>query len=89
MNEAGIDLNGLYPLMIGAMIVCVGQMVLAEIVSGILAGFLDCEDLLKLENGGSVTLGVMFIVMSLLCRCGAEPDADQAANTKNRMEENL
>ncbi len=24
------------------------------------------------DNGGSIALGVMFIVISLLCRCGAE-----------------
>ena len=132
VNRAGIDLTGLYPAMTGAMILCIGQMVLAknaekyfahelaagtpftqdgakellrlgilticiplgclilaEIVSGILAGFLNCDDLLKLENGGSVTLGVMFLVMSLLCRYGAEQEADQATNTKNNMEENL
>ena len=115
VNRAGIDLNSLYPLMTGAMIVCIGQTILAkfaenyfthelavgspftvdgakellrlgilticiplgcliaaEIVSGIMAGFLNCDDLFKSENVGSVTLGVMFIVMSILCRYGAE-----------------
>ena len=115
VNRAGIDLNSLYPLMTGAMIVCIGQTILAkfaenyfthelavgspftvdgakellrlgilticiplgclivaEIVSGIMAVFLNCDDLFKIENGGSVTLGVMFIVMSILCRYGAE-----------------
>ena len=115
VNNAGIDLTSLYPAMTGAMILCIGQTVLAkfaetyfryeltagtpftqdgakellrlgtlticiplgclivaEIVSGIMAGFLNCDDLLKIENGGSVTMGVMFIIMSVLCRYGAE-----------------
>ena len=115
VNRAGIDLNSLYPLMTGAMIVCIGQTILAkfaenyfthelavgspftvdgakellrlgilticiplgcliaaEIVSGIMAGFLNCDDLLKIENADSVILGVMFIIMSVLCRYGAE-----------------
>ncbi len=92
MNAVGIDLTSLYPVMTGAMILCIGEMVLAknaenyfahelntgtpftqdgakellrlgiltictplgclilaEIVSGILAGFLNCDDLLKIE----------------------------------------
>ena len=115
VNRAGIDLNSLYPLMTGAMIVCIGQTILAkfaenyfthelavgspftvdgakellrlgilticiplgclivaEIVSSIMAGFLNCDDLLKIENADSVILGVMFIIMSVLCRYGAE-----------------
>lgn len=59
---------------LGIITICVplGSLILAEIVSGILAGFLNCDDALKIENGGSVALGVMFIVMSLLCQYGAE-----------------
>ena len=115
VNNAGIDLTSLYPAMTGAMILCIGQTVLAkyaeiyfrneltagtpftvdgakellrlgilticiplgclivaEIVSGIMAGFLNCDDLLKIENADSVILGVMFIIMSVLCRYGAE-----------------
>ena len=122
VNQAGIDLTSLYPAMTGAMILCIGQMVLAqyaekyfahelaagtpftqdganemlrlgilticiplgclilaEIVSGIIAGFLNCDDLLKIEHGGSVALGGMFIAMSVLCRYGAELEANQAA----------
>ncbi len=61
-------------LRLGILTICIplGCLILAEIVSGILAGFLNCDDLLKLENGGSVALGVMFIFMSLLCEYGAE-----------------
>lgn len=67
-------------LRLGILTICIplGCLILAEIVSGILAGFLNCDDLLKLENGGSVALGVMFIVISVLCRYGAELDAAQA-----------
>lgn len=115
VNRAGIDLTSLYPAITGAIIMCIGQIVLAknaenyfdhelaagtpftqdgadellrlgimticiplgclilaEIVSGIIEGFLNCDDLLKIENGGSVTLGIMFIITSILCRYGAE-----------------
>lgn len=61
-------------LRLGILTICIplGCLIVAEIISGIIAGFLNCDDLLKIENGGSVTLGVMFIVMSVLCRYGAE-----------------
>ncbi len=115
VNRAGIDLNSLYSLMTGAMIVCIGQavtakfaeryfsheltagtpftvggakellhlgiiticvplgaMILAQIISSIVTEFIGCGDAFKLEGGDSVTLGVMFIVMSLLCKYGAE-----------------
>lgn len=115
VNQAGIDLNSLYPLMTGAMIVCIGQAVLAkfaesyfthelaagtpftadgakemlrlgilticiplgalilsQIVSGVVAEIVGCGDLFKVDNGDSVVLGVMFIVISVLCRYGAE-----------------
>lgn len=108
-------LNRLYPLMSGALIVCVGQavnakfaekyfvnelvaetpftisgakellrlgiitisvplgaLILAQIVSGVIAEFVQCGDVFKLEGGDSVAMGVMFIVMSLLCKYGAE-----------------
>ncbi len=115
VNRAGIDLNSLYPLMTGALIVCIGQaitakfaegyfaheltagtpftltgakellrlgiiiicvplgtQILAEIVNNILAQIIHCGEAFKLHGGDSVALGVMFIVMSLLCRYGAE-----------------
>lgn len=115
VNQGGIDLNSLYPLMIGAMIVCIGQAVLAkfaesyfthelaagtpftadgakemlrlgilticiplgalilsQIISGVVAEIVGCGDVFKVDNGDSVVLGVMFIVISLLCRYGAE-----------------
>lgn len=114
-NRADIDLNSLYPLMSGALIVCIGQavtakfaemyftnelaegtpfttsgakellrlgiltisvplgtLILAQIVSAVIAAFLQCGETFKLEGGDSVTLGIMFIIMSLLCKYGAE-----------------
>lgn len=115
VNRAGIDLNSLYSLMTGAMIVCIGQavtakfaegyfaheltagtpftlsgakelfrlgivticvplgsLILAQIISAIVAELIGCGEAFKLDGGDSVALGVMFIFMSLLCRYGAE-----------------
>lgn len=118
VNRAGMDINGLYPLMTGGMIVCIGQgltaafaqryfrrelaagtpftldgagellrlgiltvcvplgaLILAQIASAIVAEMVGCGETFKLEGGDSVALGVMFMVMSLLCRHGAEREA--------------
>lgn len=115
VNQAGVELNGMYSLLSGTLIVCVGQavtakiaeryfahelaegtpftvfgakklmnlgivticvplgtMILAQIISSIVAEFAGCGEIFKLDGGDSVALGVMFIVMSLLCRYGAE-----------------
>lgn len=115
VNRAGIDLNSLYPLMTGAMIVCIGQavtakcaesyfqhelaagtpftlpgakellrlgvvtisvplgtLILAQIASGVLAELIGCGEAFKLDGGDSVSLGVMFLVIALLCQYGAE-----------------
>ena len=115
VNETGIDLTGLYPVLVGATILCIGRAVLAkfaeiyfrneltagtpftqegakellrlgilticiplgcliaaEIAGGIMTKILNCADLFKFENGDSVTLGVLFMITSVLCRCGAE-----------------
>lgn len=45
---------------------------LAQIAQGILAQFMENAEKLALDGFDSVALGVMFIVMSLLCRHGAE-----------------
>ncbi len=114
-NRSGIDMNGLYPLAAGALLVCVGQavtakfaeryfghelsagtpftvsgagelqrlgilticvplgaLILAQIVSGVMAELIGCGEAFKLEGGDSVALGVMMLVMSQLCRSGAE-----------------
>ena len=64
---------------LGILTICIplGCLIVAEIVSGIIAGFLNCDDLLNLEGGDSVALGIMFIVMSVLCRYGAELEANK------------
>lgn len=125
-DKSGLSLDGLYPMMTGALIVCVGQaitakfaeiyfknvltagtpftfdgarelmrlgiitvcvplgaLILAQIVSGVVAEFAGSGEAFKLDGGDSVSLGVMFIVMSLLCKCGAEAidhgsDSDEA-----------
>lgn len=114
-NQAGIQLKGLYSPMAGAMIICIGQAILAkfaqnyfthelaagnpftsdganemrrlgilsisisiaalilsQIVSGIIAEFVGCSEVLKLDSGDDVAIGIMFIVMSQLCKYGAE-----------------
>ena len=46
-----------------------------SIVEGITAGFMDVEAAasnIHFDNDSSVVLGIMFIIISLLCRYGAE-----------------
>lgn len=61
-------------LRLGIVTICVplGTQILAHIVSDIIAEIIDCGEVFKLNDIDSVALGVMFIVMSLLCRYGAE-----------------
>lgn len=53
-----------------------GCAVVGSIVEGIIAGFMKVEQAaamdLYFDNESSIALGVMFIVISLLCRYGAE-----------------
>lgn len=53
--------------------------VLARVAQEIIEQFMGAAGPLALNSFDSVALGVMFIVMSLLCRHGAEQKADQAA----------
>lgn len=119
-NRSGMELNGLYPLLAGAMIVAIGEavtakfaemyfkrelvagtpftasgakelkrlgilticvplgaLILAQIVSGVIAGFIDCGEAFNMDGGDSVALGVMFIFMSLICRYGAELEEEK------------
>lgn len=53
----------------------IGCSVLASIVEGIVAGFMNADKAVlsdHFDNSANVALGVMFIVASLLCRYGAE-----------------
>ena len=119
-NRADMELNALYPMLLGALIVCAGQavtakfaeryfhhelaagtpftqagakellrlgilticvplgcLIFAQIFSSILAELIGCGEALKLDGDGSVTLGVMFLVASLLCRYGAETNTEK------------
>lgn len=53
---------------------------LAAVVSGIAASFLDAQSGLEVrfETGASIALGVMFLIAALLCRLGAEQATAQA-----------
>lgn len=59
---------------LGLVTVCVplGTIVLAQIVSSIVAEFCNCENGFEPDGGSSVILGAMFMIMSFLCRYGAE-----------------
>lgn len=59
---------------LGLVTVCVplGTIVLAQIVSSIVAEFAGCENGFEPDGGSSVILGAMFMIMSFLCRYGAE-----------------
>lgn len=50
--------------------------VLAQVAQGIIAQFVEGTEKLNLDGYASVALGVMFLVMSLLCRYGAELQAE-------------
>ncbi len=62
---------GMYTLVIPT-----GCAVAASIVQGIMVGIMQvtkaAELDLRFDNGSSIALGVMFLLMSLLCRYGAE-----------------
>lgn len=51
--------------------------VLAQVAQGVIGQFLGNTEPLSLDGFGSVELGVMMIVMSLLCRYGAELQAGE------------
>ncbi len=59
---------------LGILTICIpiGTQIVAEIVYAALSHIWDNVAPLQLENAGSVALGIMFIVMSLICRYGAE-----------------
>lgn len=65
-----------------------GCALLASILSAVTAGILDVGATAATElhfgNGANVALGVMFIVTSLLCRCGAELGDAQAETFNDR-----
>lgn len=50
----------------------IGTQIVAEIVHAVMEQTMQGVAPLQLDNDGSVTLGIMFIVLSLICRYGAE-----------------
>ena len=68
-------LGGAKELMrLGILTICIplGTQIIAEIVYAVMEQTMQGVTPLQLDNTGSVTLGIMFIVMSLICRYGAE-----------------
>ena len=59
---------------LGILTIClpIGTQIIAEIAYAVMNQIMQDIAPLKLNSSGSVTLGMMFILMSLLCRYGAE-----------------
>lgn len=59
---------------LGILTIClpIGTQIIAEIVYAVMEQTMQGVAPLRLDSAGSVALGVMFIVMSLICRYGAE-----------------
>lgn len=55
------------------------SLILAQVAHEIIEQFAENVEAMSLDGYDSVALGVMFIFMSLLCRHGAELNADKAA----------
>ena len=58
---------------LGILTIClpIGTQIVAEVVHAVMEQTMQGVAPLRLDSSGSVTLGVMFIVMSLICRYGA------------------
>ena len=59
---------------LGILTICIpiGTQIIAEIVYAALSHIWNNVAPLELDNSGSVALGIMFIVLSLICGYGAE-----------------
>lgn len=59
---------------LGILTICIPicTQIIAEIVYAVMEQTVQGVAPLRLDNNGSVALGVMFIVLSLICRCGTE-----------------
>ena len=69
------NLGGAKELMrLGTLTICIplGTQIIAEIVYAVMEQTMQGVAPLQLDNTGPVTLGIMFIVMSLICCYGAE-----------------
>lgn len=58
---------------LGILTICIpiGTQIVAEIVHAVMEQIMKDIEPLQLSNSGSVALGVMFLVMSLICKYGA------------------
>ncbi len=65
---------------LGIMTICipVGAQLVAEIVHAVIKQTMQGVAPLRLDNAGSVALGVMLLVMSLVCRYGAERQEERS-----------
>lgn len=75
--EAGtpFTLDGANELMrLGIITICVpiGAIVLSEIVCAVITNIAGFGEAIDFDGYDSVAIGVMFIFMSVICRCGAE-----------------
>lgn len=59
--------------------ISIGTTVVAAIVNEIMNHFLEGVDKIELSNGFSIGIGIAFIIMSLLCRHGAEVKQGETA----------
>lgn len=78
--ETPFTLEGAKELLrLGILTACLplGCLIVAEIISSIMASALRCDHLFKIKGDSSVALGVVFMITSLLCRCGAELQAQK------------
>lgn len=66
------DAKELFRLGILTIGVSLGALISAEITQNIMAALLNNAKTMKLSNDGSWTLGLTFIIISLLCKLGAE-----------------
>lgn len=69
----------------------IGCTILAAIMEGVVSGILNINPDAVLDfhfdNDGSIALGVMFIVTSLLCRFGADREAELRSEESPRLRE--
>lgn len=69
----------------------IGCTVLAEILQGIIEGFMDVAIApsaeICIDNESSVVLGIMLIVMSVICRYGAELANNTSSSNVNASED--
>ena len=66
---------------LGVLAICIpiGVQIIASIVRSILEHVLEGVELTDMGSIGSVSIGIMMIVMALICRYGAEREADHIA----------